>query len=1150
MQRILILITLLLCSVMAHFQAFGQAQHSVLKTGDWYKIPIFRSGVYKIDLNYLSSLGVNTNNINPEHIHIFGNGGGMLPQANATFRYDDLYENPIYVNTQQQNVFQGNDYLLFYAEGPNTWQYNTTADRFVHKTNLYCDTSFYFLNISDLGQSGKRLQSLSSGTGETFTATYTRNHTFHELEKENPAGTGRFWVGELFDYISERTISLYIPDIQENSTLKLRIRTGASSSKSSKITVSIDNNVLGFLNMSEYFGEIKYQVDEELWNVSANAIQGDSLRIKLVFDKNGQATAKAWLDWIEVNYQQKLTPNNLEQKHFALTENIGSGSAAKIVMTDLNGYQIWDITDAQNPKNQIFAANASQNNFSFVTDAEKQKQYITFRNGLIPAKANKIANQDLHGADAADYVMVVHPNFMDAALKLKTFHEQHYGYSVSIATPQQIYNEFSSGRQDVTAIRDYVKLFYDRTAGKQPQYLLLFGDGTYDYKELEFKGKNFIPTYQSREAQNPLDSFTSDDFYTFMSSADGFWGEAAGGIDNDTKVDYDKMDLSVGRLPVETAEEANKMVDKIIRYVTGKNGFGDWRNKIVFVADYRENEAFHMTDLDQNGVTIASKNPCINIDKIYMDNYPVETTASGSFYPEAKRSLLEKLDEGCLIMNYMGHGAEVAWSNSSLLDINDIQNMDNDDRMPAMLTATCEFGRFDLAEPRSGAEQFVIKPEGGAIAMFTTVRKVFVDPNKELNRKFYEYAISKNTEGKMPTLGEIMKNTKNYMYGVGSSLYNINSRNFTLLGDPAIKLNYPQLNAIITQINQKPVEPSTADTVQVLSLVTIHGEVRDENDNFQVDYNGKMEVVIYDKPNRYVTLDANFPFYWQKNRIFNGEVSVKNGLFTVQFVIPIDISYDEGFGKISLYINDTQLDGAGCFSKLFIDGSNTSGTIDDKAPTVNLYINDNKWVDGGTTNPDPDLYAEVADDNGINLTGIGIGHEITAILNEDENNTLVLNDFFKTDANSHQKGTIRYKLRDLKAGTYKLKLRVWDVANNVGEDETTFILADDANTAITEIFNYPNPTTVEQGTTFVVGHNAVGKELEVAITIYTTDGRKIVTVGKTLTANGNYLRDVTWDAKTESGQAIASGVYVYEVQLVDKESGKMVSKSNKLVIVK
>jgi hypothetical protein len=474
--------------------------------------------------------------------------------------------------------------------------------------------------------------------------------------------------------------------------------------------------------------------------------------------------------------------------------------------------------------------------------------------------------------------------------------------------------------------------------------------------------------------------------------------------------------------------------------------------------------------------------------------------------------------------------------------------MGNGDRQPAVITATCEFGRYDDQDRRSGAEIFVMKPDGGAIALFTTLRLVYSSPNATLNRNLYHEAFKYDTlEQRMPTIGEIMMRTKNRTFPLGQTT-DINSRNFTLLGDPGLILAYPEMEAQVTKINERPVDLSVTDSLASLSKISVSGIITDSEGNHLDNYTGDMAITVFDKPSKFITRLAPFPFYWQTNRIFNGNASVENGEFNFEFVVPIDVSYEDGEGKFSLYFNNTELDGHGCYNNLYIGGTDQSAEPDLEGPKIKLYMNNDAWIDGGQTGPSPYLYAVLFDENGINLVGSGIGHEIVGVLDGDEGNIIILNEYYTAERDDYQRGSVYYQLKDLEEGEHDLKLRVWDVANNWAEASTNFIVGSDARLVLHEILNYPNPMKDE--TSFLIGFSQTDKDYDVTVRIVAETGQTVKVLEGSFYADGNYYRGLSWDGLTTHGNVVNNGIYVYQVTLTDKETGQVVHKANKLVVLR
>lgn len=1121
------------------------APNSVLKDGDWYKVAVIQEGIYRLDNAFFAANGINVNDASK--IQVFGNGGGMLPQANAVERYDDLEENPIYVSSNSN--FGPNDYVLFYGESPHNWKYNKAQNKIEHRLNLYSDTNFYFIHVGT--NNGKRIADAAQLT-PTYNVSQTSNYLSYELEKTNYGNSGRYWVGESFSLSTEKTYNFPVPDAIASGTTRVSISVATRSDVTTSFKI-VPNDDLGSMRQVSLSGNLGgsdhppyYGISSSNFTLANSLLAGGNLSLKLIYDKGASNSSEGYLDWIEVEYMQGTDLINRENAFFTIKDGIGAGNIAHLSFANANNsYQIWDVTTPAQPIRIPSTLNGT--NLECNVAADSLRRLMVFRGGyLSPVKTAKIANQNLHALSVADYIIITYPDFMEDANRLADFHRNSLGHSVHVTTPQLIYNEFGSGRQDVSAIRDFLKMFHDRSQGEYPKYVALFGDGSYDYKNTEGLGGNYMPTYQSRNYLYQESSHTSDDFFVLLSDEDGFMGEASG-IDGDTKKDAFQMDAAIGRFPANNKAESKAMVDKVIGYAQGNDNFGQWKNKVVLVGDYKDKTegSIHMSQADGHATIIAAENPCMNIEKIYFDNYPAVVTGSGMTFPDAHLDLVQKFDEGSLILNWTGHGSEVAWSNSYVLRNNDINNINNGGRMPVVVTATCEFGRYDNPQLKTGAELFALKEMSGAIAILTTVRLVYVGPNRTLNDQFYKEVFRYDTlNHRMPTIGEVMQQMKNYMY---KSTENLNSRNFTLFGDPGLTIAYPKLEAVISEINGKPVVAGQIDTIPTLSEVVLKGRVEDDNGIFMANFNGDMEVTVYDKPSRFVTKIVAYPFNWQKNRLFNGKVSVKNGTFTIKFVVPIDVSYEDGLGKVSLYFYDGNTDGAGCFERLAIKGSG-AGINDKVGPDLALYINDENWISGGTTFPDPDIYAIVSDASGINISGAGIGHEITAVMNGDAAKPIVLNEYYTAKKDKYTEGTVRYKLRELNPGEYTLKMKVWDVANNSSEAQTRFILANDAEIALTQVLNYPNPFSSH--TEFIIGHNQVGKNLRAQVKIFTISGLLVKSLDANFYGEGNYFRGMDWDGLDEYGNVIGRGTYIYQVTLKDLDSGKQVNKFEKLVMLR
>ncbi|MCI4666814.1 MAG: type IX secretion system sortase PorU [Bacteroidia bacterium] len=1153
MRRFLISITLILG---VYSQSMGQfASSSVLKEGEWIKLGILKTGVYRLDAAYLQSIGLNTSSINPQNIQIYGNGGGMLPQANSDFRHDDLVQNRIEVVGEADGSFDNGDFVLFYAQGPHKFFWDSESQLYRHELNLYSDTNYYYIHVGN--QAGLRVEDQTNPSSATFTAGATRNHLFHELEEDNEIFSGRYWLGEDFnEFNAIQTFAFYVPDAAPQGKINITVEVAAADIQPTSFDLLVNNEVQSNINIPQVVlnseTSSQYRLTSRTVQVDGTNVSNDSLFVTLRYNFSSDNRGQGWLSYIEIDYDQQANLSSNQQVHLALADGTGAGEVANIVVDGVNSdTKIWNISNPLLPVNIPFNESGGQASINVL--AEDLQDIFAFRgNYLQPVSYENVPNQDLHGQDPAQYLMIAPAQFMDEAQRLADFHRNHYGRTVAIATPEQIYNEFSSGKQDVSAIRDYIRMHYIRGLEVNLGHVLLFGDGSFIYKYINENDNNltnFIPTYQSRNSWKPDVSFTADDFYVMLEEDEGYWGEGTKYLGDNVLQRHD-LDVAIGRLPIETKEEAKEIVDKIIRYVTNPDGgdFGNWRNKIVLIADHKDQDgSIHARQANGYSPLIEEANPCYNVEKVYMDNYNMIITAGEKEFPEGRQAILDAFDEGSLIVNYTGHGGYNSWSDARIFLNSDLPNIKNNGRFPVVMTATCTYGRFDDPFQRSGAELLMMMPETGAIAMFTTVRLVYSGPNATLNRIFYGHVFDYDEiAGRMPTMGEVFVNTKNETY----TLSNLNTRAFTLLGDPGIIMNYPKLNAVITNINDKPVDPSNPDSLRSLGKVSITGQMEDLEGNFVENFNGSMDVTVFDKPSQFTTNRAPYTFSTQINRIFNGAATVENGRFNFDFVVPIDISYEEGRGKISLYSSGTETDGAGCLTDLFVAGTDPNAEIDNKGPEVRLFINDSTWKNGGITSANPFLYALVFDENGINTVGTGIGHEISAFLDDEQEEVIILNDFYTAFPNSYQKGSVRYQLTELENGPHKLKIRVWDVANNSSEAETEFIVADNSEMVLDQIFGVPNPSKVGEGTTFWLQHNLDGKEIKVEIDVINLAGVKIADLESQFVAQGNNYTELSWDGRSEYGTAVAEGMYVFYVRITDVSTGETVEDAEKLVLIR
>jgi hypothetical protein len=1098
---------------------------SVLATGNWYKISIQNTGIYKVTYQDLSNMGIDVNNIDPRNIRLYGNGGGMLPEQLSLFRHDDLEENAIQVEGENDGRFDQGDYILFYGEGPHTWKYNPTTHSFNHVFNIYSDNAFYFLT-TDLGP-GKRIGTQASSTSPpTNTVDRFTDYAFHELDEYNLVNTGRVWYGEVFDVKTSYDYNLTFPDLDATSPGYFKAYVAAKSSIMSYFKFYINNSQIltGSINSipsssttfaRNYVGDVSF------------IPPGPQIDVKISYQKT-TSNSMGWLNYFELNVVRFLKFSG-GQLSFRNPASAGMGNITEFTLSNANAdVQLWNVTDAQNVMKVTAAQNGNQKVFRLANDS--LLEFSAFDGSIFNTVtfAGKIENQNLHGIGPVDMVILTHPSFINEANRLAAYHEEKDGLRILVTEPQIIYNEFSSGAQDISAIRDFMKMLYDEAPPAQkPKYLLLFGDASFDYKDRIQNNSNFVPTWEDNESLTIEYSIVTDDFYGFM----------------DTGGAPDLLDIGIGRLPVGTLDQATVVVNKILNYTSNSGSvMGDWRNVITFVADDADGN-MHFDQAEDMVRFIDTTYSQYNIDKIYVDAFPQVSTPGGQRAPEVNKAINNRIAKGTLIMNYTGHGGEVGWGHERFLEISDINSWTNINMLPIFITATCEFSRYDDPTRVSAGELVCLNPAGGSIGMFTTARATFGGSNFNLNLDMFEIMFEKEN-GEYYRFGDLIRLAKNKSGAVD------NDRKFVLLGDPAVKLAYPEFNVATTSLNSVPVSPNP-DTLKALGKVIVKGEVRDASGNKLNSYNGTIVPIVFDKPSLISTLGTDPEshkdiFELQNNILYKGNANVTNGEFSFSFIVPKDIAYKYGFGKISYYSTGNETDANGFYKNLVIGGFDETAEPDINGPDVRLFMNDSLFKFGGITDENPVLVAYVRDESGINTVGSGIGHDIVAILDENTDRPFVLNGYYQSDLNSYSSGTVTYPFSNLSKGLHSLRLKAWDVFNNSGEGYTEFFVADSGILVIDNAMNYPNP--LQSGTNFVFEHNRPETKLNVQIQIFNVAGVLAKTIETAVTTAGYRSPPIYWDGRDDSGGRIAQGLYVYRI-VVHSSDGSTAAKTQKLIIL-
>jgi len=1106
-------------------------KNSVLATGTWYKFAIDTTGVYKIDKSFLQKLGINTSAINPKNIQIFGNGGQMLPFRNGNFRYDGLQENSIYVNGEEDNSFDDSDYILFYGKGSNTWKTNgsVSLQNTHHQKNIFSDKAYYFITVG--GTNGKRILMQPQ---VTLAANQQINNyddfTFLEKDEVNLYAAGQQWFGDSFNIENTHTYSIPFENIDNSENILVRVRGVAESGLASQFQVSVNNQSIFNINIPANSGLTKAYAIE---NYNSVNVSGNAINVSVTYNNGGNPSAKAYLDYIEVLGKKKLIANG-KQFRFRNFDVANSNGVFEYVIENSNEInKVWNVTDYLHPTN--IENQSTSSSFSFKINGGINQEFVVLNDSdyYTPETIENslVENQNLHSLTNLDYIVITQDFLKEQAQRLATYHEQNSNLKAKVILVNQIYNEFSSGSPDITAIRDFIKHLYDNSTTNPIKYVCLFGDASYDYKDRISGNNNIVPTFEAYDSFNLATSFVTDDFYGMMDDTEG------------QMQNFEKQDVVTGRIPVSDVLQAQQVVDKILNY-NSTNTFGSWRNQITLVADDIDaiGEETLELNLEKLADSITVNKPIFNLKKIYIDAYQQESSAGGNRYPTVNIAISNQVEKGTLVMDYFGHGGEDGWAAERILEVPDIQKWNNKNTLSLFVTITCEFSRFDNPLRKTAGEYVLWNANGGAASLISTTREIYISVGEALNKNLMEPLLQFNNENY--SIAESLMIAKNQ--------FSTNQRYFIFtLGDPAMHLNIPKPAVKLTKMNDVLLT-QRIDTIKALSHIKFDGEVTNLSGTRLNNFNGEFEVTVFDKSVSKTTLDNDhhnitMQFDAIESKIFSGRSKVENGLFTFDFVAPKDLKIAFGKGKLSLYAFDAVQDKAGADFNIVVGGINTNAPEDNTGPTVQLYMNDLNFVDGGNTNASPLFIAVLQDENGINTSLTAVDHDIVAILDNDNANPIVLNDYYQTELNNYKKGQVNYPFRNLAPGLHTITLKAWDTYNNLTETSFTFFVVDDRNLVLSNVLNYPNPFV--NYTEFWFNHNKPNEELNVQIQIFTISGKLVKTINETVQSIGNLSRSISWNGLDDFGAKIGKGVYVYKLRVSSLNSNTSSQKTEKLVIL-
>ncbi len=1137
MKRWVFFLVVLTLSLFAKGQK-NYATASVLSTGKWIKIGTEGEGIFKVTASFLKNGGF-TVPISSASIRLYGNGGAMLPESNRLPAPDDLLENQIEVFDGGDGLFDGEDYFLFYAPGANQWIYNDRSKKFEFSKNFYSDLSFYFIQVG-VGSGSRITEKIVNGSPVREVESFVE-HMHFERDSFNFLNSGREWFGETFGNGSpvSRVFQVASDGVLVGSRFEFTSEVvGRSFVNPNRLTVSLNGNPMFQHSTPASIGTLLEPIANVSRLTNEGFVSSDAIAIRYDFE-SGNASGQSWLNWFEIIYRRALTQGNdgfLSFRDPSIVAN--SQFVAYNIRSSNPNLQVWEVRERgrfSKLKTQFL-----NGRHRFVDDASFFKEYISFDPALAkqPSLVDKVDNQNLHGEGFYDLVIVSHSSFLQEARRLAQFRQSNFGLRVLVADVEQIYNEYSSGSPDPTAIRNFLKMLYDRAGNNtanRPKYLLLFGGTSYQFKE-KGEQKNLVPSFQSPSSLDPLTSYLTDDYFGYLDDED----------DINTNIPAPLLDVAVGRIPARTVTQAKIAVDKIINYQV-KSDFGDWRNEITLVAD-DEDFDLHFKDAEAHAALIEREQSVWNLNKIYLDAFQQSSGTGGSRYPEVNASITKGMNLGTLVWNYSGHGGNARLAQEAILEKEMLPLWENQNRLPLFVTATCDFAPFDNPAQFSIGEDLLVGRSNGAIGLMTTTRLVFASSNKLINNNFLKSLLQRKSEGRYPALGEAWMNAKNTTV-VESGDY-INARKFAMLGDPSMKLLMPEYKVKTVKVSDAG-NGITTDTLRALNQYKIDGEVLFPDGSFDPGFNGIITVKIQDKATNYKTLANdqqssvnNFKVY--DNLIYFGKTKVQSGKFSFQFVVPSDIRFEYGRARISYYAEDGVKDAQGVDESIVSGGFGGKIENDKNGPVIQAFLENENFKNGGTVKENPTFIAKLSDQTGIYLGRFGIGHDIRLVIDGDYSSALVLNDYFRPVLNDNKAGEIHFQLPELSEGVHKIELKAWDVFNNSSTVVIDFVVVKKQVIDVERFYNYPNPFSVS--TTFAFQLNGPTEGASVTLEVLTLEGKPVNRLVETINQKGLRFIQMKWDGLDLNGRKPQPGIYLSRLTIKAK-SGRITSKVQKLILL-
>jgi len=1106
------------------------AINSVLSSGTWFKMEVAEEGIYKIDANYLRSMGVDPSSLSSIlDVKIFGADGRNIAENLNTPRPDDLPQMVVrYVDNNSNSKFDSDDYILFYGRGVTGWNYSPVQKQFSHYTNPYTNSNYYFLRVgANVATTQAQIVSVAGGSGGKVTTAMGK--VFFDEDKFNFNQSGQQWVSPPLNPGESRVVSNKLTGWISGTSVRYRYFLYSRANVDATFTLEESGATIGSPFISRKSdGDLNSPIGTFANPTSGQftvvpALTDQRSNVKFTYNAGG-TVANGYIDWLEVYYQQQLTASN-NVLVFSSADTSGIVEYAVNGFTT-NSFDVYEVSNPNNLRKIVHQLDQLVGTCTFsdtLSPGEINTYWIgTAANYKQPKSFSKIPNSNIHGFAGAEFVIISHSEFKSEAQRLKTHKENlppKKRLSTVVVDIDTIYNEFGIGMPDPVSIRDFLRYATTQWTIK-PKYLLFFGDASFDFKSILNTDRSWVPSFQTNESNYKIDTYNYDDFFSYLDSA------------NPTRVS-----IAHGRLTVRSIADARLLIDRIIQYETNIPK-STWKNIITIVGDdtwtpESQSETAHTEQAEELASFHTPED--FEVKKIYIGEYPTVFASSGRRKPAARQALLDQVNKGTLMLNYTGHGNPKVWAHESILTFDDVKSQfTNGGKLTFIVAATCDWGRFDEAGEQSSGEEVMVNRNGGAIGVLSATRAVWSDQNALTNYTFYDFLFSGS-----PVLrfGDAYLLTKNSLSQI------VNKQKYHLLGDPTLYLAAPSEKISIDSING--ISITNVDTVHALQKITITATVRDTNNLKKTGFTGTALVTVFDGDRRRSVSDMpGFTYRENGAIIYKGENSIKNGVMEASFIVPKDISYENKNGRISVYFSNASTDGRGYTRNFIVGGTNPQTVPDSAGPNISIYLDNPLFRSGDLVSENPTLIVDLKDSSGINSSGSGIGHRIEAWIDGGAKG-IDLTEFYKGTIDSFQEGTVEYSLSNLLPGSHSIKVRAWDVYNNSSVAEAYFAVSSGDGLSIQQLYNFPNP--VSTTTSFTFQHNQL-TPIDVEIKIYTVAGRLIHTI-QHYGYSDRFVK-IDWSRRDGDGDEVGNGIYFYKVTAKTID-GKFTSEAiGKLAVVR